>query len=195
MAMFNRKLNQVVRFATGEPADGTSPAQGAGDTTADTNVLVFTKEQSDAILDALALDETATPDEVVASITAITEELAKRIKSEQGSGEGEEKVAASLAPPTIIDARVWKDMQRAIKRGMTAQTQELRLAAEQVVDQAIRLGKASPTRRESWIAAYEADPEATVHRLNSGKEIPRMEIGYGLDTTADEEKGPAGWVR
>lgn len=50
---------------------------------------------------------------------------------------------------------------------------------------------------EHWIEAYGKDSAATTHALNSGKEIPRIEIGHGTDPGEGDtaEALPKGWVR
>ncbi|HKM25572.1 MAG TPA: hypothetical protein VJY40_08045, partial [Corynebacterium sp.] len=65
--------------------------------------------------------------------------------------------------------------------------------AEQVVDQAIRVGKASPGQREQWIAAFIKDPEEITRRLNKAQEIPRIERGYSKVNLDEQEN--KGWVR
>ncbi|QXB18933.1 Mu-like prophage I protein [Corynebacterium coyleae] len=151
----------------------------------------FTVEQWETLIAVLDLDEDADPAAIVAAVA----ELAEAHTGDENAAD----VAASseqIEQPIIIDPAVWKDMQRSLKVGMTAEKQEHRLAAEQVVDQAIRLGKATASQRERWIAAYGQDPEATIHALNRADEIPRMEIGYGIDPEAGDGKNmPKGWVR
>lgn len=84
-----------------------------------------------------------------------------------------------------------------------------RLVAEQVIDQAIRLGKANPADRERWIKVYDADPTGTVRKLNGFREVPLIEMGHsnvvGVFDPADkdfnpggveeETPKPSGWVR
>lgn len=176
MNLFNRK-NQRLNLSAPEEQPST-------------DVPVFTAEQWETLTATLDLNDDATTADVLAAVAAL---------AEHSPAEGETaEIAASgeLAQPVIIDPAVWKDMQRALKVGMTAEKQQHRLAAEQVVDQAIRLGKASASQRERWIAAYGQDPEATMHALNRASEIPRMEIGYGIDPDAtDGAEMPKGWVR
>lgn len=178
MNFLDRVKNQ--RISLSEPTDTNEPAEHE-----------LTVEQWETITDALNLEDDATADEVVAAVAALAE-------TRRAEGEDQEQQVAASAEverPVIIDAGVWKDMQRSLKLGMTAEKQRHRLAAEQVVDQAIRLGKASAAQREHWIAAYGQDPEATIHSLNRGEEIPRMEIGYGIDPEAVDGTMPKGWVR
>lgn len=182
----DRPLNQKITL-TGEVLDDDTQdlAQAEG--------VLFTLEQYATITDALGLTPDATPDDAVAAITALAEQLNQSVEKV------EEQIAASAVIPqgVTIDAHTWRDMKRSIERGLTMDKQEHRLAAEQTVDQAIRLGKANAYQREKWIAAYQADPETTVHALNRAQEIPRIEIGYGLDATRDNAGNPApkGWVR
>ncbi|MHA2789671.1 phage protease [Corynebacterium sp. S7] len=154
----------------------------------------FTKEQWDTLTSVLELESTATPDDVISTVTALAEatnEQINKIVEEQGK----EVKAAAANQPVLVDGTVWNDMQQHLKTGLRAHNQQHRGEAEQVVDQAIRLGKASANDRERWISAYDKDKETTVHALNRGKEIPRMEIGYGIDPQASESSLPNGWVR
>jgi hypothetical protein len=97
------------------------------------------------------------------------------------------------AAPTIIDSETWAQMQTTLKVGLRAQNQEKRVAAEQVVDQAIRYGKAQARQREDLIQAYNLDPEETMRRLRKGKEVPFFEIGHAHNP--DGPSTPTGWVR
>ena len=180
MNLFNLKNQRITLSA---PQD-----EEAADTV---DVPAFTAEQWETLTAALELEDATGTDEVLAAVTELVE-------SKTGDSESAEIAAAGadVAQPVIIDPVVWKDMQRSLKVGMTAEKQRHRLAAEQVVDQAIRLGKTGAGQRERWIAAYGQDPEATLHALNRGEEIPRMEIGYGIDPDAsDGTNMPKGWVR
>lgn len=177
MNLFNRSKNERITLSEAN-TDMTTAAH------------TFAAEQWETITAALGLDDDASVDEAVAAVTALAETKAEADNGEQIAARGEQ-----VAAPVIIDAAVWDDMQRSLKIGMTADKQRHRLAAEQVVDQAIRLGKASAAQREHWIAAYSQDPDATIHALNRGEEIPRMEIGYGIDPEAGEGAMPKGWVR
>lgn len=171
MEIFGRKVNQRVHLA----AEDAAPAEG----------VTFTPDQFAAVAEALKLAEDSTPDDVVAAVAALAE-------AAPDEDETVEKVAASTGPaPVVIDGEVWQQMEQALKVGMSARSQEKRLAAEQVVDQAIRLGKASPTHRENLIRQYNLDPEKTVAKLSNMAEIPRVEMGYGRE---NPDK-PAGWVR
>lgn len=151
----------------------------------------FTVEQWETLIAVLELDEDADPAAIVAAVAELAENRATEGDNAEIAASGEQ-----VEQPIIIDPVVWKDMQRSLKVGITAEKQQHRLAAEQVVDQAIRIGKASANQREQWIAAYGQDPEATLHALNRAAEIPRMEIGYGIDPEAAEGTNmPKGWVR
>lgn len=167
MSKLKNLLNQRITFAQQDP---------------EPTGVTFTEEQWATIVTALELEPEATADDVVAAVTALVE-VATNTEGEQ--------VAASAAQPVVIDGKAWQDMQDALKVGVNAKSQAHRLAAEQVVDQAIKLSKASPTHREQWIDSYLQDPDKTVHALNNSKEIPRMMIGHG----SNEEGEPTGWVR
>lgn len=182
MSLKNRVLNQVVRLSAQDPEPQDSNEQ--------TTTPQFTSEQWATILEALELEADATTDEVVESITTIAEEVTKITNGE------ETKVAASAQRPGVyIDAEVWDEMQRNVKLGLRQTNQKKRLEAEQVVDQAIRLGRCSPTHREHWIQEYHLDPEGTTRRLANGKEIPRFEIGYGRMPEDFDDNSPTGWVK
>lgn len=166
----------------------------ANDQPAGGDDTVFTKEQWDTMTAALGLEPDAPVAEVVAAVTALAEAVHNAEKSAKGEGESV-AAAAAVEPPVIVDPVVWQEMQRHVKVGLKATSQSHRLAAEQVVDQAIRLGKASSSQREQWIAAYQQDPDSTVHALNRAEELPRIEVGYSRNTFDDDVKMPKGWVR
>lgn len=191
MGILNRKL----RFAAqpdGTPTDTESATDKTGGTKADPTVE-FTLEQYATILVVLDLEDNATPEDVVAAITKLAEDAVKTTQEQQDESA---KIAASLsrsADSVRIDMNAWQDMQHAIERGVSVQQQSHRLEAEQVVDQAIRLGKASPGRREHWIKAYHQDKRDTTSRLSRADEIPTIEMGYSKNSL--EEPKPNGWVR
>lgn len=186
--MDKNQMNQKL-ILTAEADTPTDPAVKPGEDPG----VTFTPDQFAILVDVLKLESTATADNVIAAVTALAEQAAK------STDEVEAEIKASTVMPqgVTIDAHVWRDMKRAVERGLTLDKQEYRLAAEQTVDQAIRLGKASPYDREKWVAAYQADPESTVHALNRAQEIPRIEIGYGMDPTINGagQPAPKGWVR
>lgn len=184
MPLFNRKPNQRVRFATnpeqqGEQPDGQQPEPA----------MSFTVEQVSTLLEALNLEPDATPDDVVAAVTSLAEQPAEQ------QGDGEQVNASRRRQPVLIDGDTWADMQDAVKLGLRTRSQEKRIAAEQVVDQAIRLGKASASSRETLIQQYNLDPEKTTAKLSNMHTIPRFETGYSRDVDFDADPEPNGWVR
>lgn len=162
----------------------------------ETSGPTFTEGQWATLLEVLQLEDNASLDDLVAAVTALAEATEEQIKQTLAE---QQDIAASqnTQQNIVIDAAVWKDMQRSLKTGLSTEAQQNRAEAEQVVDQAIRLSKATPTKREHWISAYLQDPEATTHALNKAQEIPRMEIGYGIDPSAGDTgtELPSGWVR
>lgn len=174
--------------------------------------LTFTEEQTATMCAALGLDPDVTADEFVAKFLALVESADKVVaKATEGNvaaslNEDEvQRIAASAAKEVlasvntndavIIDRNAWTDMKKAMDVGIKAERQQHRLAAEQVVDQAIRRGKASPVQREHWIDAYNADKEKTMKALNAAKEIPRVEIGHSLSIEQLDEIERNSWVR
>ncbi|WP_164546405.1 phage protease [Corynebacterium hylobatis] len=149
----------------------------------------FIPEQYATLLDVLGLDPAATADEVVAAVTALAEKAAETPES---TGSDPAAVAASAPTSVVIDAETWEDIKVAARLGVTAQTQEKRLAAEQVVDQAISLGRLSASAREDMIRKYNLDPDGAVAQLSRMKAIPRVEAGHALDGNNNQ---PTGWVR
>lgn len=156
----------------------------------ETSAAQFTEQQWNQLCELLALDaEQATADDVLTAVTALTD-------PETDPTEVAEKIAArGTGPaPTIIDGETWQHMQTTLKIGLRAQNQEKRVAAEQIVDEAIRFGKARSVQRESLIQSYNLDPEETMRRLRKGKEVPHFEIGHGMDPDT-QGSTPDGWVR
>lgn len=165
--------------------------------------ITFTTEQWHRLLSTLNLEaDTAGPEEVIAAV----DQLANSTKKDF------EEAAENYAHQTIlnttarnaregsitVDRKVCNDMQDYIRRGVNTTVQENRLEAEQVVDQAIRIGKAGPGRREQWIKSYLDDRERTLKALNNAAEIPRVEIGHSLsmEQLDSRQQGEGkGWVR
>lgn len=155
----------------------------------------FEEGQWEELTSLLNLDvESATIDDV---ITTIKDIIAAGKKLSEGN---QEEAALNILnhaaeAPVTVDRRVWREMQEAIHRGVTARDQDDRLAAEQVVNQAIRIGKVSSTQREDWIKSYLNDPDNTVRAMNQREEIPRVEIGHGRSPDWENNDTPQGWVR
>lgn len=166
-------------------------------------------EQWASMFAALDLDADASVDEFVAKVLDLAEapkaaptldveqveQIAAAAAKQAVTIDAEQIAAAAAASTVTIDTNTWNDMKKHLEVGVKASTQQHRVEAEQVVDQAIRLGKASSTRREDWIAAYNADKEKTMKALNAAKEIPRIEIGHSLTLEQLEEKQRNSWVR
>ena len=155
----------------------------------------FTTEQWAELTGLLKLEpETATADDVLDTIKEIIDE-AKQLSESNQKEATMNFLNNAVDAPITIDRRVWNEMQDAIHRGVTARDQDNRLAAEQVVNQAVRIGKVSATQREDWIKSYLNDPESTVRAMNRRQEIPRVEVGHGRAPNWDKEETPQGWVR
>lgn len=170
--------------------------------------LTFTNDQVATMYAALGLAPEASADDFVAKILEVAESAhdadSNRLDSSLNQ-EDVQRIAASAAREAIaitnpdnnviIDKNVWDDMKRNMDIGLASKRQQHRLEAEAVVDQAIRLSKASAAERENWIAAYNADKEATVKALNAAAAIPRIEIGHSLTLEQLEERQRNNWVR
>ncbi|MBK4149835.1 head maturation protease, ClpP-related [Corynebacterium macginleyi] len=155
----------------------------------------FTTEQWTELTGLLKLEpETATADDVLDTIKEIINE-AKQLSESNQEEATMNFLNKAVDAPITIDRRVWNEMQDAIHRGVTARDQDNRLTAEQVVNQAVRIGKVSATQREDWIKSYLNDPESTVRAMNRRQEIPRVEVGHGRAPNWDKEETPQGWVR
>lgn len=186
LATPSRKENIVSflnRFARNE--EGTPPA-------AEENIG-FSPEQWNRLTAALRLDQAATLEEVVAAVETLSGATDQEIAAAINDVKAQVKAQAKIDRTVVVDAAVWDKMQETLKVGVVAQTQAGRLNAEQVVDQAIRVGKASPGQREQWIAAFIKDPEEITRRLNKAQEIPRIERGYSKVNLDEQEN--KGWVR
>lgn len=177
---------------TGDPASST-PTDSDKPTDPQVTTVEFSTEQWTELCDTLNLDKSEATAETI--LTAITT-LADTTKTVVEEGK---KISAKAAntptgpAPTIIDADTWQAMQDTLKIGLRAQNQQKRVAAEQIVDEAIRLGKARPTQRESLIQAYNVNPEAAMRKMQNGKEAGHFEIGHSLEP--DYDATPTGWVR
>ena len=155
----------------------------------------FTEEQWAELTELLNLDAaTATIDDVLATVKDIIE-AGKQLSEEKQDSATMSFLNHAAEAPITVDRRVWREMQDAIHRGVTARDQDDRLAAEQVVNQAIRIGKVSPSQREGWIKRYLDDPARAVRAMNQREEIPRVEIGHGRAPVWDKDETPQGWVR
>lgn len=190
MGTLNERLNQIISFSAGKGTGGreqsTPQEQAAPQESAPEPVLSFDSEQAAVILDALGLEEGATPDQVVATLLE---------KLDVAPPATAEDVAAAIGQSNvIIDQDTWKSMESAIKAGLQTQVQGKRLAAEQVVDQAIRFGKASTGEREKLIQQYHLDPRGTQTTLSNRPTAPMVELGNGHDVTHAEYE-EKGWVR
>ena len=175
-----------VYFSTTDP--GTTPNEDAPTITEPVEV---TAEDWTTLTGLLDLDPTAEP---AAVITAV-EDLTGDNNPEPTDAEPVMKIAARRGgpAPTIIDGDTWDKMQTTLKIGLRAQNQEKRVQAEQIVDQAIRYGKAQARQREDLIQSYNLDPEETMRRLRKGQEVPMFEIGHSHNP--DGPSTPKGWVR
>ena len=184
MGILNRKL----RFAS--PQD--NPSSDTDNPTEQQETIEFTPEEYGTLLEVLELDETAQPADVIAAVT-------KLAQTAQQQPSDEEQIAASIARKSEsvhIDMAAWKDMQRAITRGVGAENQTRRLEAEQVVDEAIKLNKASAVHREFWIQSYNDDRGGTIKRLSRGDAPNMFELGHSRDPFTDSHADPkSNWVR
>ncbi|MGJ4075325.1 head maturation protease, ClpP-related [Corynebacterium macclintockiae] len=179
----NRAMGIFDSFARNEeqPNQETSPS--------------FTEEQWAELTELLNLDAaTATIDDVLATVKDIIE-AGKQLSEEKQDSATMSFLNHAAEAPVTVDRRVWREMQDAIHRGVTARDQDDRLAAEQVVNQAIRIGKVSPSQREGWIKRYLDDPAGAVRAMNRREEIPRVELGHGRAPAWDKDETPQGWVR
>lgn len=186
MGIINRKL----RFASPENNPTSTDSNPAGEDP----TVAFTLEEYGTLLEALELDDDAQPADVVAAVTELAETAnQKPVESES------DKIAASIARKSEsvrIDQAAWKDMQNAIARGVKVETQRQRLEAEQVVDEAIKLNKASAVHREFWIQSYNDDRGGTIQRLSRGDAPNMFELGHSRDPFTDSHADPkSNWVR
>lgn len=179
-----RKMGFFDNLVRNEEQPQSSPTPGS-----------FTTEQWTELTGLLKLEpETATADDVLDTIKEIINE-AKQLSESNQEEATMNFLNKAVDAPITIDRRVWNEMQDAIHRGVTARDQDNRLTAEQVVNQAVRIGKVSATQREDWIKSYLNDPESTVRAMNRRQEIPRVEVGHGRAPNWDKEETPQGWVR
>ena len=184
--------NRIMRFAT-DPAQ--APAAETKTTTeAPADSVTFTKEQWEQLCELLKLEPATSIEDMMKFLEELINAATEAIKEKE---DGQQVKASQATAPkqVLIDGEVWETMQDAVKTGLKAKTQEKRLAAEQVVDQAIRLGKASATDRERLIQAWHIDPDKTTHHLSNAQEIPRVEIGTSVDFSLNEHQSSGSWVR
>lgn len=168
-------LNKFMRFST-ETAETDGP-------------ITIERDTWNKFLDALGIDR-ATPTN---DVLAFAEKIVEAAKEAVAEAENDKTTNASkLNAHVLIDTDIWEEIQEAAKIGVKAKNQEKRLAAEQVVDQAIRYGKLTPTKREEFIQMYEADPVGTTLQLSRRTEINRIEQGYGTNKDSARAEG---WVR
>lgn len=86
----------------------------------------------------------------------------------------------------LIDATALADLRAQAKAGQEARAQQLTEARDRLIDGAIATGKFAASRREHFIALYDADPEGTREIVNTLAEntVPIAELGYDADGEA-----------
>ncbi|WBT08981.1 hypothetical protein PAB09_01110 [Corynebacterium sp. SCR221107] len=223
MGLLNRRNGRTVVHMAATPID-----QPTTDTPTQDG-YTLSPDQWDTLCSITGLDaETATTDELVAKITELLDPASTDQEGEVANALAlgathidaymweQMRSAVTLKSPTpnratqlssavtapgdvVVDQDVWEQMQEPLEIGLRAKKQTGRLEAEQVVDQAIRLSRATPGLREKWIQSYLLDKQRTLVALNRAQEIPRLEIGYEHDPSfEDEVEGNPevrGWVR
>lgn len=176
-------------FALGEVAEG-----WAAEVAEDTGVITVTAPNAEPG-EQLALTVTAQsgegePTELTAGVT---------IKA-AADDEGEPTSAESAAPgipgelagdAVSLDRETYNELKSAAQFGWKAmeKDKESKLVAE--VDGWVRDGRISASRRAKAVAAMKRDPQTArdLYGSNPKDTVPRAELGYGVDDTADGETG------
>lgn len=102
------------------------------------------------------------------------------------------KVSASKAlPPGVItvEQEVWDNTLRKVEAAEKFRERVLRSERDEVIDQAIRDGKFSASRKTHWQRVWDADPEGTREVLAglTKNVVPVDDLGYGGGSVDDEE--------
>ncbi|WBT08085.1 hypothetical protein PAB09_09275 [Corynebacterium sp. SCR221107] len=223
MGLLNRRNGREVVHMAATPID-----QPTTDTPTQDG-YTLSPDQWDTLCAITGLDaETATTDELVAKITELLdpasadqegevanalalgathidayvwEQMTNAVTLKSPAPNRATQLSSAISTPgdVVVDQDVWEHMQEPLEIGLRAKKQTRRLEAEQVVDQAIRLSRATPGLREKWIQSYLLDKQRTLVALNRAQEIPRFEIGYEYDPNFENEvEGDPevrGWVR
>ncbi len=176
-------------FALGEVAEG-----WAAEVAEDTGVITVTAPNAEPG-EQLALTVTVQsgegePTELTAGVT---------IKA-AADDEGEPTSAESAAPgipgelagdAVSLDRETYNELKSAAQFGWKAmeKDKESKLVAE--VDGWVRDGRISASRRAKAVAAMKRDPQTArdLYGSNPKDTVPRAELGYGVDDTADGETG------
>lgn len=176
-------------FALGEVAEG-----WAAEVAEDTGVITVTAPNAEPG-EQLALTVTVQsgegePTELTAGVT---------IKA-AADDEGEPTSAESAAPgipgelagdAVSLDRETYNELKSAAQFGWKAmeKDKESKLVAE--VDGWVRDGRISASRRAKAVAAMKRDPQTArdLYGSNPKDTVPRAELGYGVDDTADGEPG------
>lgn len=140
-----------------------------------------------AILDRLGLAEDATEEQMLAALDA--EEATRETTTEET--EVDEPAAATepvAASAIAVDRDQLARLQADAKMGREAREAQIAAAREHVVDEAIRMGKFAPARRDHYLSLMTADEEGTRTLLASLADdvIPTKERG-AAPVTAEAE--------
>lgn len=117
--------------------------------------LTFTDEQTARLLAALALDEGADAETVVLAV----EEMAKREAERDTAAAKPSEIAAAAkrVGMELVDADTVAALRHDASEGrkLAAAARQQKIEAD--IDEAIRLGKIAPSRRQHWVKLAAAD--------------------------------------
>ncbi|MFI7449548.1 head maturation protease, ClpP-related [Nonomuraea sp. NPDC049714] len=153
-----------------EPAAGPQETQ-EGDTM---STLTEGLRERLGIADDAELDDDALLD-------AVDQALAERAEpSTAGPAPGPEPVAARIPDGMqLIDEATLAELRASAAQGVEARALQRTEARDQALNDAIRVGKFPPARRDHYAAAWDADPEGTRQLLDSLAEglVPLADVG------------------
>lgn len=176
-------------FALGEVAEGWS-----AEVAEDTGVITVTAPNSEpgeqVSLTVTVQSGEGEPTELTAGVTI---KAAADDEPESTSGEpAAPGTPGELGGDTVsLDSETYAELKAAAQFGWKAmeKDKESKLVAE--VDGWVKDGRISASRRAKAVAAMKRDPQMArdLYGSNPKGTIPRVELGYGVDDTADGEPG------
>ena len=168
---------------TAPPPVGTPPAPSA--------VPVFSPDQAGQLLDLLGLPaDTTDPDLIVATVADLVAQVAAELKP------SEVAAAAERQGFDLIDADSLAALRREAAEGRQVKAAAEAQRVEASVDDAIRKGKITPSRRKHWVDLIAADPGMAdvLARTPDETATAMSAIGHGVDAAEGSATHADAWL-
>lgn len=172
-------------------AAGSTPpvAPVPGETTQEGNAAVFTDEQLTTMRQELGLPDGADAATILAAMHEALQERAEPDPASQRASVPEGMV--------LMDHATVEELRAGARDGRAAREQQATENRERLVNAAVRDGRISPARRDSWLNRLSADPDEaqTLAQLEPGLAVPVDERGYGdtITPASPADKGDAAY--